>query len=98
TKPATARRASVSRIRPIIGAPSSVIPCRQSRSKGPCVKKAGPHTSPAACACLAARGAPRRALNATITHGSLERRLDHEASSPLIIHVFDVADQIADDF
>jgi hypothetical protein len=31
--------------------------------------------------------------------GLLEyRRLDDGASSPLMIHVFDVADQIADDF
>src|SRR5215831_15874908 len=30
--------------------------------------------------------------------GSLERRLDDGASSPLIIHAFDVADQIAHDF
>ena len=43
--------------------------------------------------------APRRvSLNAAITCGSLERRLDDGASSPLIIHAFDVADQIADDF
>src|SRR5262249_60276117 len=104
TKPATARRASVSRIRPIIGAPSSDIPCRQSRSKGPRVKKAAPqHTSPATCACLTAfllaRQAPRRvSLNVAITADYGERRLDDGASSPLIIYAFDVADQIADDF
>src|SRR6516164_7999459 len=74
---------------------------RSSREKG----RPPQHTSPAACACLTARSvpacwaAPRRvSLNAAITCGSLERRLDDGASSPLIIHAFDVADQIADDF
>src|SRR6185436_1797865 len=33
-KPASAKAAKLSRIRPIIRAPSSVIPSRQSRSKG----------------------------------------------------------------
>src|SRR5262245_45853217 len=43
-------------------------------------------------------GSTARELNATITCGSVERRLDDGASSPLIIHAFDVTDQIADDF
>src|SRR5215468_2606848 len=58
--------------------PSSVIPCRQSRSKGPRVKKAPQHASPASCACLTARSVPAcsagfaaRDLNATITCRSL---------------------------
>jgi hypothetical protein len=47
---------------------------------------------------LAARRRPRRALNVAITADYWEARLDDGASSPLIIHVFDVADQITDDF
>src|SRR6516164_196011 len=43
-------------------------------------------------------GSTARELNATVTCGSLERRLDDGASSPLIIHALDVVDQIADDF
>src|SRR5262245_1230606 len=47
---------------------------------------------------VAARRPPRRALNVAIIADYWERRFDDGASSPLIIHVFDVADQIADDF
>src|SRR5262245_29045496 len=48
---------------------------------------------------LAARRRPRRALNVANTCELVERRrLDDGASSPLMIHVFDMADQIADDF
>src|SRR5262245_21234905 len=39
-----------------------------------------------------------RRVHPVIVGGSLERRLDEGASSPLIIHVFDVADWIAHDF
>ena len=42
-------------------------------------------------------GSAARELTTAITCGSLGRRLDDGASSPLIIHVFDVADEIADD-
>jgi hypothetical protein len=42
---------------------------------------------------LSARsGSTTRELNAAITCGLLERRLDDGASSPVIIHVFDVTD------
>src|SRR5262249_1188422 len=47
---------------------------------------------------VAARRPPRRALNVAIAADYWERRLDDGASSPLITHVFDVADQITDDF
>jgi hypothetical protein len=43
-------------------------------------------------------GETARELNAALTCASLERRrLDDGASSPLVIHIFDAADEIADD-
>src|SRR5262249_55736712 len=73
--------------------------------KGPRVKKAAPprhcrrppaHASSSQPSCCSAVSTARakRGYNC----GLLERRLDDGASSPLIIHVFDVADQITDDF
>jgi hypothetical protein len=41
---------------------------------------------------LPARRGSTRELNVAITYGLLERRLDDGASSPVIIHVFDVTD------
>jgi hypothetical protein len=58
----------------------------------------------AACASLSPRGLLLAAASTArakrgYKYGLLEqRRLDNGASSPLMIHVFDVADQIADDF
>jgi hypothetical protein len=67
--------------------------------EGPRVKKAARlRMPPPPRSLLAARRRPRRALNVAITADYWERRLDDGASSPPIIRVFDVADQITDDF
>jgi hypothetical protein len=102
----SAKAAKLSRIRPTIGAPLPLSPGvnhakRSSREKG----RPPRHTSPArlrlpTCSQRSCRsaGSTARELNAALTCGSLERRrLDDGASSPLVIHIFDVADEIADD-
>src|SRR6516165_2852920 len=83
--PASAKAIKLTRMRPIIRASSRYM-------------------WPAACASvpprglLAARRRPRRALTVAITADLLKGCLDDGMSSPLMIRVFDVADQIADDF
>src|SRR5262249_31552678 len=65
---------------------------RFSREKGRSSSTlAGRMRMPTPCRLLAARRRPRRALNVAITPDYWERRLDDGASSPLVIHVFDVA-------
>src|SRR5215510_709004 len=79
--------------------PSITLKSSSRKKRPPPTYDAGRVRMPLLAAFLLARQAPRRvSLNAAITCGSLERRPDDGAFSPLIIHAFDVADQIADDF
>ena len=56
--------------------------------------RAHAYSSRPSCCSAASTARAKRGYNC----GLLKRRLDDGASSPLIIHAFDVADQIADDF
>src|SRR5262249_48257976 len=107
--PASAKAVKLTRMRPIIRASSRYPLPTNHDSKSPRVKKVfSPRRHMSSVvgrlrmltprSLLAARRRPRRALNVAITADYWERRLEDGASSPLITHVFDVADQIADDF
>src|SRR5262245_33237889 len=92
-------------MRPIIRTSSLYPSSHQSRFEKRRVKKVfSPrrHMSSAVCECLLLAAFLRvhgvrakRGYNCELVE---RRRLDDGASSPLMIHVFDMADQIADDF
>src|SRR5215831_11616208 len=106
--PASAKAVKLTRMRPIILASSRYPSSHQSRFEKSSREKGlqpsstyvvGRLRMPTPRSLLAARRRPRvrakRGYNCELVE---RRRLDDGASSPLMIHVFDMADQIADDF
>src|SRR5262249_38741063 len=106
--PASAKAVKLTRMRPIIRASSRYPSPHQSRFEKSAREKrssalvdichwptAHAYSSQASCCSAASTDCAKRGYNCKL----VERRcLDDGASSPLMIHVFDMADQIADDF